>query len=348
MGSIVQRQTAKGIAFQAHVARRGHARRVATFTSRTEAKKWIQRVEAAIQEHRDLPQREALRQTFAELVESFIKSEGYSTLSSGEQSKVAYQLGKWVEVLGERKVAELKSSVIDDARSKLKATGGRGRAVSSATLNRYMASISRCMAFAVERDLLSENPARSKKIKRGREKKRDRILTTDERDRLLEVCRADDPILYLLVVLALTTGGRQAELLRLRWKQVDLAPGGERITFVRTKNGEPRAVPLPPAAIEALRDLPRRIDGALFASETFPLQSWRRVLRLAKIDDFRFHDLRHCFSTILAENGASLTELKSALGHRTLQMVLRYANVAERAVEDSLRRRMTERAITFV
>jgi hypothetical protein len=52
----------------------------------------IQRVEAAIEEHRDLPQREALRKTFAELVDQYVSDAGYTALYSAEQTNRMRQL----------------------------------------------------------------------------------------------------------------------------------------------------------------------------------------------------------------------------------------------------------------
>ena len=233
-------------------------------------------------------------------------------------------------MLGEIKVAELKPQAIRKAKDKLRTTGGRDRAISGATANRYMASLSRCCSFAVADGLLSENPARPVKVTRAKEEGRNRILTPEERTRLLDACRAEDPQLHALLVLALTTGGRQNELLTLRVQQINLDAG--RVSFLKTKNGQPRTVPLPAAAIELLRGLGkvRSIDGYLFGARAqFPLQ--RRARQAAGLGDFRFHDTRHCFATALAEAHATLSELMAALGHKGLQMVKRYQHLTERA-----------------
>jgi integrase len=57
-------------------------------------------------------------------------------------------------------------------------------------------------------------------------------------------------------------------------------------------------------------------------------KAWRTALRKAGIENFRFHDLRHSAASYLAMNNASLVEIAAILGHRTLQMVKRYAHVA--------------------
>jgi integrase len=56
---------------------------------------------------------------------------------------------------------------------------------------------------------------------------------------------------------------------------------------------------------------------------------WETALKNAGIEDFRFHDLRHSAASYLAMNGASLAEIAEVLGHKTLQMVRRYAHLSE-------------------
>src|SRR5690606_11746686 len=65
---------------------------------------------------------------------------------------------------------------------------------------------------------------------------------------------------------------------------------------------------------------------------------WTDALAAAGISDFRFHDLRHSTASYLAMNGASLVEIAEVLGHRTLQMVRRYAHLSEGHVSDLVKR----------
>ena len=163
-----------------------------------------------------------------------------------------------------------------------------------------------------------------------------RCLDNAERHRLLDAC-AQSPQRFLLpvVVLALATGARKQELLSLTWRDVDLPR--ERLVLLVTKTGEPRSVPLTGRARAALQTLakvrhlhttlvlPRR-DGAA------PIDirhAWQQAVRQAGLTDFRFHDLRHCCASYLAMHGASLLDIAAVLGHKTLQMVQRYAHLTE-------------------
>jgi integrase len=56
---------------------------------------------------------------------------------------------------------------------------------------------------------------------------------------------------------------------------------------------------------------------------------WYDALDAAKIQDFRFHDLRHTAASYLASQGASLLEIADVLGHRTMSMVKRYSHLAQ-------------------
>jgi integrase len=166
-----------------------------------------------------------------------------------------------------------------------------------------------------------------------------RFLSDDERAHLLDACRSSRcPYLYAVVVLALSTGMRHGEIMNLRWSDVDLLKG--RIILHDTKNGERRNVPLTGHAHHEMEKLSkvRRIDTALvfpntnFGEKARPYEirkSWNTALKKAEIEDFRFHDLRHSTASYLAMNGATLSEIAEVLGHKTLQMVKRYAHLSE-------------------
>ena len=126
------------------------------------------------------------------------------------------------------------------------------------------------------------------------------------------------------------------EILRLTWRDVDLQRGT--LTFHQTKNGERRTVPLTGQALTLMQHharVLRRIDTPLVfprADGRKPLDlryAFRQALEVAQIAGFRFHDLRHSAASYLAMNGASLVDIAEVLGHKTLQMVKRYAHLSE-------------------
>jgi len=167
-------------------------------------------------------------------------------------------------------------------------------------------------------------------------KGRCRWLTTQEEKRLL---KSAVPHLRSLVEFALDTGGRRSELLKLDWRNVDLERG--RITFTKTKNGEDRVLRLTDRARRVLTNLGPRDLGPVFTYGGKPIRSVKSAFdtarRKARLEDFRFHDLRHTFASRLVQKGIPLYEVMHLTGHKTVSMVQRYAHLApeyqERAIE---------------
>jgi integrase len=192
-------------------------------------------------------------------------------------------------------------------------------------------------------------------VRRLREPKgRVRFLSDEERELLLQSCKeSHNPYLYTIVVLALSTGARQGELLKLHWKDVDMKRNT--LTFRDTKNGETRSVPLTEYGLALMKDHSRvrRIATPLvFPSLSDCMkpysirEAWKCAVKRSKLVNFRFHDLRHSCASYLAMNGASLLEIGEILGHKTLAMVKRYSHLTEahtRGVVERMNRAVFEK-----
>ena len=81
----------------------------------------------------------------------------------------------------------------------------------------------------------------------------------------------------------------------------------------------------------------RRIDTSLvFPSKVDPQKpfdfrkAWEKALSKARILDFCWHDLRHISGSYLAMGGASTREIAEILGHKTLQMAMRYSHLSQK------------------
>ena len=164
----------------------------------------------------------------------------------------------------------------------------------------------------------------------------DRYLSDEEREALLAACKKLDETLYLIVVVALSTGARRGEIMNLRWPDVDMNTG--RAILRQTKNNETRVMPIVSHAMELLREhrKVRRLDSDLVFPHPFDPSRpwnfeslWRKSKKAAEIEDFRFHDLRHSAASYLAMGGASLAEIAEVLGHKTLAMVKRYSHLSD-------------------
>ncbi len=179
-----------------------------------------------------------------------------------------------------------------------------------------------------------------------------RYLTEAEERKLLKVCpdRIRD-----LVIFILDTGARKNEALTLKWNQVDLHKNRRAVVrFIDTKNGDARAVPLPKRSADMLRRLKKKFHqkhklvfaypasrdiyrndgsgiyarkGKLARIATFQ-KNWETARHRAGLDDCRLHDLRHTYASKLVRRGVPLLYVSRLLGHKTIEMTLRYSHFA--------------------
>ena len=244
----------------------------------------------------------------------------------------------WEQEIGHILLKDVRPAFLVEYRNKLeREVTYRGTRRGPATVNRYFATLGRVFTLAIrEWEWLDDSPLR--RLSKLREPPgRSRFLSTGERKRLLRVCReSPNQDLYLAVVLSISTGARQMEIMGLRWQDIDLSRG--LIILNATKNGVRRSIPLQSHARELVAERHRQCSGAggglLFPGRRKPQKptslriSWNNALKAAGIEDFRWHDLRHSAASYLAMHGATLVEIADILGHKTLQMVKRYAHLS--------------------
>lgn len=260
----------------------------------------------------------------------------------------------WIRLMGGKPMASISPEDVEDALSTLaneparvysgkdadgnpifKAKTGRR---SAATLNRYLTALGALFTWAKKSRIIPrglESPTRHVE-KQSESRGRVRFLSDDERSRLLTACQDSAwPRLYLLVLMAITTGGRRGELLGLEWRDIDFDRA--EAALHDSKNGDRRVLILIPqvmAELERFKPKDHETSAALvFRSRLRPSQPYasakvfNEAVDAAGIKNFRFHDCRHCTASYLAQNGASLLEIADTLGHRQLRMVQRYAHL---------------------
>ena len=133
---------------------------------------------------------------------------------------------------------------------------------------------------------------------------------------------------------------RKMEILQLEWKEVDLtkSPGFIRLAAKRVKGKKQgRVIPLHPRVLQMLKGLPSRFaKGRVFLRAGIPFDdikhSFGTALKNAAIEDFVFHDFRHCAVTNLRKAGNDYTTIMKASGHKTMSMFFRYNLVGEEDV----------------
>jgi integrase len=207
-----------------------------------------------------------------------------------------------------------------------------GKATS--TRNNSLSLIFSIMRHAVACGLIDESvydTVRRCKTERAHNE-RVRYLSAAEERRLMAVLEGE---MRDIVLIALHTGMRRGEILRVEWRWVDLDNGT--IYLPDSKSGRPRAVYLNDVATVVLERRKGKHDERVFTLKGPALHKrWRKICEQAKVYGVRFHDLRHTFASRLAMAGARERELMELLGHNSTAMVQRYTHLAE----DTLRARV--------
>ena len=342
------------ICYRVQIRLRGHPSQSGTFRNRKDAQRWAASIESAVREGRHFPQALARRTSFAALADRY-SSSILADARPARRSNAQHHIGWWRDRLGTLSLAEITAEHVAQGRDALasqayvraKARQDKNGTTtpvayrrSGATVNRYLATLSHMFTTAItEWRLTDKNPV-ADVTKKKESPGRARYLRDEEREALLVACAHSAwPALYTLVLLAVSTGARRSELLHLKWTDIALDTAAPQAIVHRTKNGDPRRLPLVGRALESLRALhaanagasqfvfnsPSGIDRPYAAFDAH----WYAALQRAGITDFRFHDLRHTCASYLAAQGASLLEIADVLGHRTMAMVKRYSHLAE-------------------
>lgn len=172
------------------------------------------------------------------------------------------------------------------------------------------------------------NPVNNKQFLKV-ENRRLRYLEKEEISRLLGCC---DGYVKDIVEFAINTGMRQGEIFHLKWHDINYNNG--LIYLLKTKNGEKREIPMNESVKNILFRVKKNPDSPYvfcsFDGRPFDniKRSFKSVLRKAGISDFRFHDLRHTFASQLIMNGVDLLTVKELLGHKSIEMTLRYSHLS--------------------
>jgi integrase len=342
--------------FHVQVRMAGYPARTASFPTRRAAERWAKTIEAEMIEGKHFRTVEARRRTLGEAIDRYIAEE-LPKKRDGSMHRV--RLPWWKEHAGDVKLADITPALISSLRGKLKrepyvrANPNAKRTLlekgekpkqykrTDGTVNRYLAVLSHVLTVArKEWHWMSHNPMDG--VSKLRESRgRIRYLSTEERAALLKQT-AKNPTLHTIVVIALSTACRAGELMNLRWRDVDLQEG--RLLFRQTKNDEPRAAWLHGEALRLLTEHAkvRPIDNE---ARVFPnpsgkggydyIEPFNEAVKAAKIQNFRFHDLRHSAATYLAREGATEAQLR-AIGGWKSGVVRRYVHIAAQDTRDVL------------
>jgi len=360
MATIQKKERKNGTTYTAVVRVHGFPTQSKTFKRLTDARHWAGKTENAIRDgefHNVVS--EARRKTVADIITRYKREILPNKAASTQRAESTY-IKFWDEAVGKYALSLLKPEKISEALHGL-STAGDGRKSqkdgnnpkkpkSRKTLKHYRDNLELLFKYAIRWGWTASNPVDGvNRITRINDE-RVRFLNDDEREILLTICKnSANKLLYPIVVFALATGARKGEILKLTPEDIDLDRGIA--IFRNTKNNDTRSVPITihlkkvlQDQIQAMNKLYDKYPSTPKKRWVFPRsdglasidirKAWEKARDEAKLVDFRFHDLRHSTASYLAMNGATQVEIAEILGHRTLQMVRRYAHLSESHVKD--------------
>jgi len=320
MSSIQKITNLKGVSYRVYIRRKGIKSITKTFPSKRLASQFVLKVEGDRQLQFIFGGKNS-KVTFSELTVDYL-IHGFKGKSLVDQKS---KLNYWNQLIGSKQLIYITKHDITNGLHNLPNT------LTNATINRYKAAISVVFSYACREYDLRENPVRLiPSLPENNE--RTRFLSEAERTRLFRSCRTSHwDKLYLIVLLAITTGARKGELTKLRWNDIDF---DRRTAYVATtKNGQPKVLPLTDSVIRELEIFDTKDSSLIFGSKVKEdvaycfTKPWKKALEDADIEDFRFHDLRHSCASYLAQSGASLLEIADVLGHKQISVTKRYAHL---------------------
>jgi len=353
----------RGDKYQAQVRLSGQKPQTQTFTSFNLAQAWARKIEGN-------PSSSVFNFNIPTL-EDMIKT--YEDHYTGKNHSVPTHLKFWKKELGQHPLHEIDPFMIN----RVTAVLAIGRVPK--TVGHYMSTLSGVFNFFIKgeyiqaenkeehelsvqahQDMLVQlhktgfsNPVTDDMTtKYSSSRKMETFLTLEQQKLLLIACRKNHwDRLYLLVLMALTTGARKGELLGLKWSEIDFT---ERTAFLPiTKNGKARYLPLTASVIDEMKKFREIGSGLVFPaiyqmdevgnkdkSDTpvtrpfDPKKAWLKSLEDSGIGQIRFHDLRHTCASNLVRAGRSLFEVGTLLGHSSTQMTARYSHLAIKDTQD--------------
>jgi len=206
--------------------------------------------------------------------------------------------------------------------------------MAASTVNHHIALLSAAMRRAFRAGMIKSNPLTDlSKLKENN--KRDRWATTDEEKRLMDALPAR---VHAVILTSIHGGLRKGELKALRCRDIDLV--GRMLHVREAKGGEGRSIPLNDVLFAALSTIQGEPGELVFRGNTLTnlRDIWDQAVKDAKLDNFKFHDLRHTFASRLVMAGVDLRRVQILMGHKSIKMTERYAHLAPGHLRDAVSR----------
>ena len=198
----------------------------------------------------------------------------------------------------------------------------------NSTINRKMSCLSKLLRKHHKNGLLDRLPDFSKLPENNA---RVRYLSLDEEDMILQALDDIEIDYRRLAIFLLDTGARIGEALNVAWPDVT----GNSITFWETKSKSPRTLPMTKRVTKTLKHMQYRRQTGPFVHIPYYkfLRAWNEAKFRCNLDKDKLvvpHIMRHTCASRLAQSGVDIKRIQEFLGHKTMQMTLRYAHLSPR------------------
>ena len=308
----------RGNSYQVQIRKSGTIK-TKSFKSKSIARKWAQQQETKI-ELGLISHKRHEPKSFREILSRYLDVETPKKSNPEGEAYVirSFLKCKWVN----KSIDSLRSIDIAEYRD------WRLRSVKPSTVHRHFAILKHACRVA-DREWDWETPIHlfeRVQIKKSQPRPIQRISDTKIEKLINTASLFRNETMGRLITLAVETALRRSELLSLSWDGVDF----ERleVNVHKTKNGFPRVIPINIKTLELLKEMKK---GSSFAN-VFQLSpnavrlSFNRIRKRSRLENIRFHDLRHEGISRFFEMGLTLPEVASLSGHRTLSQLSRYAH----------------------
>ena len=293
--------------------------------------------------------------TFSEFAPLYLRYSEANKPSYGVE--IYYVNGTLIPFFGHLRLNEINPFTVECFKLK-RLKGG----LKKSSINREVGLLKSMLSTAVKWELTDRNAARDAQLFKLDEPLPDRVLSYEEEAELLAACdrpelRHRAPHLKSIILVALYTGLRRGEILRLCWCDIDFQQNVLIVRKSKTRAGKGRRVDLNSMIRETLLSQYKDDPGGWVFPSPKRFQepgkperhirdvknAFRRAVHLARIPSITFHQLRHTFCSRLADAGVPLPVIQDLAGHASITMTRRYTHpsneLKQKAVELLLRDR---------
>jgi integrase len=251
----------------------------------------------------------------------------------------------WIgQTIGNKRLGQIILFDLEKIRSAMTKAGKAPRSI------QYIKSIVRqIFHYAVEHKIYSgEIPTNHFLTRQKIDNKRQRYLSDEESENLLNDIKQHSLTTFRISLLSLNSGMRFSEIAGLQWQHVNTTTC--LIKIMDPKNGETRTTYMTKTVIEMFNEMQQGAPDDLI----FPATNGKQMVRISNVfqesvdrlglntgvTDRRlklcFHSLRHSCASTLVNSGIEIPVIAKILGHKTLSMTMRYSHINDSSVKDAM------------